>query len=390
MKVFITCETLSERTAQTTQIIEMATNFEKLGHQVQIFCPSNRKYGGNKRLNLIYVPTVNVFMLTSIIYQLFLLICISIYYPISKPNIIYTRMGIFSLTPLFFSKIFKIPHIIRFGDDIVEDMKIQNKNPFFVAIYKIIESINCKFSSKITAVTSNIKDTLQKRWLIPFDKIVVIPNGANIEVFIGEDIKEARNKLNLKEECYYVEFVGGLERWQGLEYLIRTAPLVLKQISNVKFLIVGDGVMKDRLIKMVKKLNFENSFIFTGSIPYKEISKYVNASDVCVAPFIRGRNEKMGLSPLKIYEYLACGKPVVCSRIPGLELIEDHSAGLLVEPENPEEFANAIIKLLKNKELREKMGTNGRKYVVENCSWEIVARKVAKMCQDTIMECKRS
>jgi len=387
MKIFITCETLSERTAQTTQIVEMATNFEKFGHQVLIFCPNSRKYRGSKRLNIIYVPTINVFILRSIIYQLFLLIYISIYHLIFKPDIIYTRMGIFSLAPFFFSKIFRIPHIIRFSDDIVEDMKIQDKNPFFVAIYKIIESINCKFSSKITTVTFNIKNTLQKRWLIPFSKIVIIPNGANIEVFRREDIKEAKSKLNLEGEHYYVGFVGGLEHWQGLDHLIKAAPSVLKQISNVKFLIVGDGVMKDKLIEMVKELNLGDNFIFTGAVPYGKIPEYINASDVCVVP---KKPMKSGFSPLKLYEYMACEKPVIATRTNGFEILEDRDAGLLVEPENPEELANAIIKLLRDKELRERMGKNGRKYVVENCSWEIITRKAAKVCEDAIREYKRS
>ena len=90
-------------------------------------------------------------------------------------------------------------------------------------------------------------------------------------------------------------------------------------------------------------------------------------ADVCVAPFIRVRNERIGLSPLKIYEYLACGKPVVASDIKGIgDLLRNSNAGIGVKPEDPVELANAIIKLLKNEKLRGKMGKNGRKIVINN------------------------
>ncbi len=99
---------------------------------------------------------------------------------------------------------------------------------------------------------------------------------------------------------------------------------------------------------------------------------------------------KVGLSPLKIYEYLSCEKPVVSSRISNLEFIEQQQAGILVEPENPEELAKAVIKLLKDKELRESMGKNGREYVVKNHSWEAIGRKVADVCENLIGEYNRA
>ena len=84
---------------------------------------------------------------------------------------------------------------------------------------------------------------------------------------------------------------------------------------------------------------------------------------------------------------MACEKPTVASRISDLEFIEQN-AGILVEPENPEELAKAIIKLLKDEKLREEMGRNGREYVVKNHSWEAVARNVAEVCKSAVREHK--
>ena len=108
-------------------------------------------------------------------------------------------------------------------------------------------------------------------------------------------------------------------------------------------------------------------------------------SDICVAPFIKRRNAKIGLSALKTYEYLACGKPIVASSIPGVkDLIEFSGGGITVNPENPGELATAILELIPNESTRAILGEKGRKYVVENHSWNSVARKILEICNDII------
>ena len=88
---------------------------------------------------------------------------------------------------------------------------------------------------------------------------------------------------------------------------------------------------------------------------------------------------------MKTYEYLACGKPIVASSIPGVkDLIEFSGGGISVTPENPEELAAAVVKLIPDENARAVMGEKGRKYVVENNSWDGVARKILDMCRDII------
>ena len=212
----------------------------------------------------------------------------------------------------------------------------------------------------------------------------MIPNGANTDLFKPMDTNQARRQLNLSGADYFVTFVGMLAAWQGVEYLIRSAPYILKGYPESKFLIVGDGTMKQGLIELTQRIGVSDRIIFTGRVPYDKVPLYMNASDVCAAPFIKERNERSGVSPLKIYEYGACGKAIVTSRLPGLEFVEQYETGVLVQPDNAEELAEAIIKRLQDPELRKQMGENGRKYVIENHSWESVARRVAEVCQQAL------
>jgi glycosyltransferase involved in cell wall biosynthesis len=143
--------------------------------------------------------------------------------------------------------------------------------------------------------------------------------------------------------------------------------------------------MKDKLIEITSRLGLSDKFTFTGRILYEQVPLYINASDVCVAPFIKERNSKIGLSALKTYEYLACGKPIVASSISGVkDLIESSGAGISVTPEDPEKLATAVVRLLLDEDTRALMGEKGRRYVVENHSWDGVARKIMDMCRDIV------
>ncbi len=145
--------------------------------------------------------------------------------------------------------------------------------------------------------------------------------------------------------------------------------------------------MKNELLNLSRELGIEDRFIFTGVVPYDRVPAYINASDVCAAPFILARNAKIGLSPLKLYEYMACGKPVVASAISGVaDALEASKGGISVLPENPEALAGAILKLLENKELRASMGSKGLSYVTENYSWYSVARQVDGVCKSGLKD----
>jgi glycosyltransferase involved in cell wall biosynthesis len=238
------------------------------------------------------------------------------------------------------------------------------------------------FSDRIIAVTPGIKANLEKNYNIPGEKIVVVSNGANTSLFKPLKQETCRKELGLDLEIPYICFVGNLAPWQGVEYLVKAAPSILCRFPECRFLIVGDGVMKDDLFKLCSELGVEDRFIFTGVIAYDRVPLYVNASDTCTAPFIFARNAKIGLSPLKLYEYMACGKPVVASNISGVsDVLEASGGGIPVLPENPVALSEGILKLLENPELRMKLGSKGLSYVTENYSWYSVAKKVNEVCK---------
>jgi glycosyltransferase involved in cell wall biosynthesis len=337
-----------------------------------------------------YVSWRTIPVLGLIFYQIALFFNLYFYCKKIKADAIYSRQSDFTFIPLIISKYFRIPCFVEVNGLITDEMKMFGASKIRIAFTKLSEKLGYENANKVIAVTKGVKDGIIKLYNVPDEKIVVIGNGANIDLFrpINQDL--VKKELKLDPDVTYICFVGHLIPWQGIEYLIQAAASILASCPDTNFLIVGDGSMKDKWIRQAQGLGVNNKFIFTGSVPYEKIPLYINASDVCVAPFIRKRNMKIGLSPLKIFEYLACEKPIVASNIPNLEFIEQQNVGILVRPEDPEELAQSIIKLVKDKKLREEMGKNGRVYVVKNHNWETIGRRIAEICAQSRMQPPRN
>jgi glycosyltransferase involved in cell wall biosynthesis len=301
-------------------------------------------------------------------------------------DVIYRRHTLFNCEYLL-AKMFNIPLVKEVNGLVADEIKTMGLgNRISLRVMDRIERFNMPKADKIIVVTSRLKEVLQKDYGVPADKIVVIPNGANTDLFKPMDATRAREKLNLNQSNNYVCYVGAFHAWQGIEYLVKSAPLVLQKCPDTRFLIVGDGLIKQELINLAEQLGVSDKMIFTGMVPYRKVPLYMNASDVCVFSAARSfRNERTGGSPLKLYEYMACGRPVVVGNIAGIsEDVMDSGSGFVTDPTNAIEMARAIMALLENEQLRKEMGERGKKFTIERHSWMKVAEQVAEVCQSVI------
>lgn len=354
---------LIENNAQTICAIEKVRTLKKLGHEVLLISPpvpfSLYKY------NRLKLPVLLMYQIP-LFFNLFQKI-IAV-----KPDIIHSSSALI-LPSLIVSKAFNIPHFVEVHGVLSDDSKLVGVNVFIIKLMEVCEFLSYRISKLILTNSQGTKDSLILNKNIPSNKISIIPNGVNLTLF--KKMSVSKKSLGLDENNQYIVFVGNLAPWQGLDCLINSMPKVISNNIRAKLLIVGDGILKNDLIKQVNKLKLENFVIFLGSVPYEDVPRYINVSDVCVAPFIKSRDNFM--SPLKLFEYLACGVPVVTSNIRGAkELIENNGCGLLFNPDNCDELAESILIILNDKKLRDEMGERGRIAVVSGYSWESVAKKI--------------
>lgn len=367
---------------------ELSRNLSKLGHKVHVMDNTGSEHGEIVFHQLRDKKEGKWGALIFRMDYLFKILSLS-----RKHNfdIIYTRNGTTGLAGLLIGKIYGSKFVFELNGLFSEDWRFEKElngklgfnRTLKFAIMNRIEMFVAKRADAIISVTDGIKNILIEKG-INRNKIFTVSNGVNTDLFkpIDNDavLYEARDRLGVGKDDHIICFVGVIEAWHGIEYLIKSTSLVLKTYPNSKFLIVGEGKIRKDLMNLAENLGVIDKFIFTGSVPHHTVPLYICLSDVCVAPFTSARNEVIGLSPLKIYEYLACEKPVVSSNIVGVgDLLEESKSGIAVASGDSVELASAITGLLKNEQLREKMGKNARKLVVNNYCWENTAMKTIEV-----------
>ncbi|AEC52779.1 galactosyltransferase or LPS biosynthesis rfbu related protein [Pyrococcus sp. NA2] len=195
--------------------------------------------------------------------------------------------------------------------------------------------------------------------------VVEIPNGVNVNMFNGDGKEEAREKLNIKGKI--VLYVGRLEPRKGVNYLIEA----MKHVDGT-LIVVGDGKMKEFLVRKVRSLGLEGKVKFYGFVPHDILVDLYKASDVFVLPSI---SEAFGIVLL---EAMASETPIVGTSVGGIPEIVG-KAGIIVPPRDPKALARAINLLLSDERLARKMGKEGRKRVERLYSWDKVAEKTVKL-----------
>jgi glycosyltransferase involved in cell wall biosynthesis len=179
-----------------------------------------------------------------------------------------------------------------------------------------------------------------------------------------------------------VGFVGLFYRHQGVHTLIEAASRIQEEAPTTRFLLVGDGVMRPHWEALAKRLNVAQAVQFTGQIPYQQIPLYLQATDVLVAPFTGDRGE---VSPFKVLDALACCCPVIASALPSMKRLAEGfgEAVTLVPPDDAEALATTTATLLKDPQLRLKLGMRGREGILRHYAWKAIAEDVETAITET-------
>jgi len=234
-------------------------------------------------------------------------------------------------------------------------------------IIKPIIEVTLRNANHIHAISEALKNSIVKNFGVDSKKVSVIPNGVDINLF---NPSKGRKDPNRKEKI--IVSVSRLTEKNGLEYLIKAMPRVFEKI-DAKLVIVGDGDQRKILENLVKKLGIEDKVFFKGWIKYEEVPKIVASSDLFVRTSI---TEGLGTAFL---EAMACGTPVIGSRVQGiLDIIRDGYNGILVQPTDINEISESIIKVLEDESLRESLIENGLRFV-QRYKWENISQQYLEL-----------
>ena len=219
-----------------------------------------------------------------------------------------------------------------------------------------------KNSDIITVVSNSCAKELREIYKID-RRIIIVNNGVDTNLFVPKE----RN--DMKEP--YILYTGRLDSRKGLVDLIKSAKYVCREHSDIKFILTGKGPIKKYLERRINGLGLKKNFYFAGFVARPKLLEYYQNATIYVLP-----SYYEGL-PTTLLEAMSCGIPSIATDVEGSsELITDGETGLLAPPKNPKRLADAILRLLDDDELRERISINARKHIVDNYDWEIITDKI--------------
>jgi len=308
-------------------------------------------------------------------------------------DVVFHRMEKWSVIPIVLFRIFKKPVVLEINADIRAELDSLNANKIAQLLFPIGEYLQVRLASKIVVVSEGIGKSLIKNTPSVASKTFVIENGANTEVYFPRDRDQACATLGLDPAHKYVTFSGSFQPWQGLDTLVDSIRAVLEAIPQARFLIIGDGRQREVVEQRIKTKDLESAVTLTGWLQPDTLAQYLAASDVCVAPYSLlaalepavaendWQSSLMKCSPLKIYTYMAMGKPVIAGGFQdGGERLVQWDTGLAFKPGSAPELAAAITKILDDEKLRDRLGANAAERLKKHHTWAEVAEKIGHLC----------
>ena len=274
------------------------------------------------------------------------------------------------ITALFF-KLLGVKYVFD-HHDINPELYISKfeKKGFFYKLMIFFEKVTFKIANYSIATNDSYKKIAIERGKMSPDKVQVVRSGPKLDrLKIIDPIQSLK-----KGKRYLIGYVGVIGEQEGLDLLLESAKYILSQRDDVHFAIVGGGTHLDEIKKIANKMGLSDHFDFYGRVDDQTMIEVLNTADICVNP-----DKPTAMNDLstmnKIMEYMALKKPIVQYNLKEGKF-SAQEASLYAKNTDPKNFADKIMMLCDDGDLRKKMGDFGYKRVVEDLSWDIESVKL--------------
>ena len=289
-------------------------------------------------------------------------------------DVVYERYALWSYAGMAYARAQGIPGLLEVNAPLIEE-QAAHRGLVDRALAERVAERSFRAASALVAVSGGVARYLNSQ---PGTRgrVHVVPNGVRADRF-PEGLAPSRPA---PAGAYTVGFVGTLKPWHGLPVLVEAFALLHERVPAARLLLVGDGPERAGLEDALAARGLREAACFTGAVSPEAVPGLLASMDVAVAPY--PPLPDFYFSPLKVFEYMAAGRPVVASRIGQLEeLVEDGVDGVLCPPGDPEALATALHVLHGAPAQRAAMGEAARATVRQHHTWEHVAERLLHLAE---------
>ena len=293
-------------------------------------------------------------------------------------DLVYERYSLWSYAGMDYANDHNIPGILEVNAPLIEEQKSHRELIDPELAERIAKRVFNKASS-LVAVSEEVANYLRK-YRERREGIHVIPNAINPKNYPDNAFPNTQS-----DSPFTVGFLGTLKPWHGVSHLIEAFARFHRQDSKTRLVIVGDGPEKESIENLITSYKLEKAVTMKGALPHDQIPSVLKTWDVAVAPYPAIPN--FYFSPLKVFEYMAAGLPVIASSIGQIkDLVKNESNGLLCSPGDLNDLTAALHFLKGNPALRKSLGVQARRTVLDRFTWDKVAREVFEIAFQSQLE----
>jgi len=356
------------------RIWTLADALAKVGDRVTLFPPRYRSALTQRACTVIPIHLIHLTLLRPLSYAVLSFVRGLMRALVIKPDIVYYRW-MDSPHALILAKLLSVRCVCEVNGEPAPQWP-GNQRKFVRGFKHLVARLVLKRCDRVVVLTEGLQSLLQERYEVPRERIIVLPSGTDVQRFVARDAVACRLELGLLPNRPYVGFAGSFYRYQGLACLLDAMLAVKRACPAAELLLVGDGEATEELKHQAKKMGLDGSITWVGRVPYWEVPTWIGAMSICVAPFRGDRGET---SPVKLFDYLACHRPVVASAIPSVVSTFTQDSGVqLVRPDDPCPLADAILALLNDPGRCALLGRQGRRFVEERFSWTAIVERLRR------------
>ncbi|MBN1466500.1 glycosyltransferase family 4 protein [candidate division KSB1 bacterium] len=290
------------------------------------------------------------------------------------PDALIVRLDAFRLSALWLARLYRLPLIVEAdGACSYEWLTFNNGRHLWDSALLWCERLMLKGANGIFTQSKIAKDYYTKMHGLDPDSITVITNGADPypDIEAGTSV---RARLGISQDAQVIGFIGSMQRWHGLQDMRSLVDDLLASDKNVLFLFVGSGGALEKELRESLQ-HGGRRIIFTGAVPNDQVAAYVRAFTIAVAPY--PPIDLFYFSPMKIFEYMSAGVPIVASRSGQIsDILRDGESALLYEPGDYAQLKTALIRLVRDVDLRTRIADNARALFGREHTWQHKAKEL--------------